>query len=298
MKNKKTVTTLVILIALLAALASTTAIFCNKGPGSYEYESIRGKNVEIYGKGLYRHMSADVAIQGIAQDVVTLFAAIPLLITFLLFYRRGSLRAHFLLAGTIGYFFVTYLFYTAMGMYNMMFPVYITLLGCSFFALLLLLLSVDMKALSIRLAPGKATQITGIFLMLNSIAIALLWLEVIIPPLANGSIYPESLQHYTTLIVQGFDLGLLLPLAFVSGMLLYRRTDIGYLAGITYIIFLSFLMTALTAKIIAMGLQGYHIIPVIFIIPVFNLFAIGCAAAMIRSIRKEAAEKLSASENR
>jgi hypothetical protein len=57
-------------------------------------------------------------------------------------------------------------------------------------------------------------------------------------------------------------------------------------------------MTALTAKIIAMGLHGYNIIPVIFIIPVFNLFAIGCAAAMIRSIRKEAAEKLSSSENR
>ena len=115
--------------------------------------------------------------------------------------------------------------------------------------------------------------------------------------MANGSIYPESLQHYTTLIVQGFDLGLLLPLAFVAGMLLYRRTLMGYLAGITYIVFLSFLMTALTAKIIAMGLHGYNIIPVIFIIPVFNLFAIGCAAAMIKSIRKKDEEKIPAPNN-
>lgn len=33
-----------------------------------------------------------------------------------------------------------------------------------------------------------------------------LWLGVVVPPLVDGSIYPKELQHYTTLVVQGFDL--------------------------------------------------------------------------------------------
>jgi hypothetical protein len=39
--------------------------------------SIRGENITIYGKGIYQHMAADVAIQGIAQDYVTLFMGVP-----------------------------------------------------------------------------------------------------------------------------------------------------------------------------------------------------------------------------
>ncbi|OPX85461.1 MAG: hypothetical protein A4E53_03455 [Pelotomaculum sp. PtaB.Bin104] len=83
------------------------------------------------------------------------------------------------------------------------------------------------------------------------------------PPLIECSLYPIALEHYTTLIVQGMDLGLLLPLAVVSGVLLIQKKPFGYLLGPVYFIFLSLLMTALTAKVIAMGIRGYNIIPVI-----------------------------------
>ena len=69
---KKTIPAIVILIALISSFAASFGIFSNAGPGVFEYESIRGKTIEIYGKGIYRHMSADVAIQGIAQDYITL----------------------------------------------------------------------------------------------------------------------------------------------------------------------------------------------------------------------------------
>ncbi|MBW6477908.1 MAG: hypothetical protein K0B37_00645 [Bacteroidales bacterium] len=58
----------------------------------------------------------------------------------------------------------------------------------------------------------------------------------------------------------------------------------GYLATITYMVFLSSLMTALTAKIIAMANHGVNVIPVVFIIPVINLITITCAALMIKNI--------------
>ncbi len=286
MKYKKSITILVILIAAIAALTTPFGIFSKEGPGSFQYESIRGKTVEIYGKGLYQHMSADVAIQGIAQDYVTLFIGIPLLLIALIGYRRNSLRSRFLLAGTLGYFWVTFLFYTAMGMYNIMFLGYVSLLCFSSFGLILTLLSFDVSQLEQNFSPKTPTKFVGGFLMFNSFSIALLWLSIIIPPLLDGTIYPDALQHYTTLIVQGFDLGMLLPLAFVSGLLLIRRKPMGYLATTVYIVFLSLLMTALTAKLIAMALNGVPVIPAIFIIPTFNVITILCAVLMIRNVQQ------------
>ena len=285
MINQKPLTILVILIIFLSIIATSFGIFSNAGEGNYLHESIRGKSVNIYGQGIYRHMSADVAIQGIAQDYVTLFVGIPLLIIGLIGSRKGSLKFRFLLAGTLGYFFVTYLFYLVMAMYNYLFLLYVGLLALSFFALATTLMSFNTRSLSKTFGSEKPLRFSARFLIFNVIMIALLWLSVIVPPLLNGSIYPESLQHYTTLIVQGMDLGLLLPICLVSAILILNKRPLGYLLVPVYTVFLSLMMTALTAKLIAMGLQGQSIIPAIFIIPAFALLAIGSSMASIKAIK-------------
>ena len=287
MLPKRTIRILVILIAIFAAVATSMGIFSSQGSGTFQYETIRGETVQIYGRGIYRHMSADVAIQGIAQDYVTLFAGIPLLLISLIGVHKNSIRSRFLLAGTLGYFLVTYLFYTAMAMYNILFLGYVTLLGLSFFTLLLTLNSFDGQKIRQKFSPKTPHKLVGGFLIFNSIMIAFLWLGIVIPPLADGTIYPVELQHYTTLIVQGFDLGLLLPISFVVGVLLARGKPDGFLYGTVYIVFLSILMTALTAKIIAMALNGVNVIPVIFIIPVINIFTIICAGLMLKNIHQK-----------
>lgn len=285
MKEKQTISVLVVLITILAALAAGFGIFSNFGPGVFEYETIRGQTIEIYGIGIYQHMSADVAIQGIAQDYITLLLAIPLLIISLIGYRRNILQAKFILAGTLGYFLVTYLFYSAMGMYNIMFLPYVILLCLSFFGLFIILKSlikIDILSLFSLKSPSK---FVGWFLIINSVSIAFLWLNIIVPPLFDGTIYPAELNHYTTLIVQGFDLGLLLPICFVSGFLLLKKKPEGYLYATIYLVFLSLLMTALTAKIIAMALNNVNVIPVIVIIPSINIITIVSAILMIKSLK-------------
>jgi hypothetical protein len=284
MRQKNIISVLVILIIIISAIATLFGIFSDNGAGVYEYESIRGQVVNIYGKGIYEHMSADVAIQGIAQDFITLFIGIPLLLISLFGFRKGSLRSHFMLTGILGYFFVTYLFYTAMGMYNFLFLCYVALLAMSFFALLTSLLLFNLSTLTKYFSVKTPNKFIGIFLLINCCIIAFLWLSVIIPPLIDGSIYPAALEHYTTLIVQGLDLGLLLPLGFVSGLLIIKRKPMGYLAATVYIIFLSILMTALTAKIIGMALHNVNVIPAIFIIPMINLIAIYCVIILLKNI--------------
>ena len=285
MKYKSTITILVVLIVIVSIIATTSGIFSNSGRGSYAYESIRGKAVTIYGKGLYRHMSAEVAPQGIAQDYVSLFIGVPLLLISLLMARNGSLKARFLLTGVLGYFMVTYVFYTVMGMYNALFIGYVILAGASFYAFLAMLLSFDMSAVRFSFSPATPVKSTGGFLIFNSIAITFLWLSIVVPPLIDGSIVPQQVEHYTTLVVQGLDLGLLLPGGIISAVLFIRNKPLGYLLCPVYFVFLSLLMTALTAKVAAMAMLGYNVIPVIFIIPAFNVAAIVCTVAILRHIK-------------
>ncbi|MFW6254298.1 MAG: hypothetical protein ACOC41_05145 [Chitinivibrionales bacterium] len=284
-ENVKTTVILSIIVALLAAVAGVSGIASDQGGETFEHESIRGRTVTIFGKGIYRHMSEEVAVQGIAQDYVTVFIAVPLLLLSLFFTVKGSLKWRFVFAGSAGYFLVTYLFYLTMGMYNGLFLVYAALLGCSFFLFTLTLLSFNVRSLPAVFSEKTPVRITGGFLVFNTGCIGLLWLSIVVPPLMQGTVYPAQLEHYTTLIVQGLDLGLLLPLSAVSGLLLMGKRPFGYLLAPVYYVFLSLLMIALTAKIIGMGLIGYSIIPVIFIMPAIAFIAFLGAVILIRSLK-------------
>lgn len=48
------------LIVIISIAATIMGIFSNDGKGQFEYTSIRGKTIMIYGKGLYKDMSAEV----------------------------------------------------------------------------------------------------------------------------------------------------------------------------------------------------------------------------------------------
>jgi len=218
MKNKKTIIILSLCLALLAAIAAAAGIFSRAGSGSYDYHSIRNQTVSIYGKGLYRHMSADVAIQGIAQDYVTL-------------------------------------------------------------------LEFNLAQLPARFSSKTPVKWIGGFLIFLSSAIGLLWLQVIVTPLIDGSIIPRAVEHYTSLTVQGFDLSIFLPIAFLSGVLLIKRKAFGYLLATVTLTFLVLLMTALVAKIIAMAHAGVNVIPVVFIIPIFDLLALVSAMVLFKHMK-------------
>ena len=286
MNHKGILIALVLIISLLGILASATGVFSTDDKSAYEYQSIRGKTVLIYGKGIYKDMSDEVAPQGIAQDYVTLFLAVPFLLISLIFSLKGSIRWRMFHTGVLAYFLVTYLFYLTMGMYNSLYIVYVLLLSTSFFAFIINLFSFNPDVYASKFKSKLPHRLLGSFLLFASINIAFLWLSIIIKPLMDGSIIPESVEHYTTLIVQGLDLALLLPMGFISGLMLIRKKALGYIFSHVYFVFLSFLMTALVAKIIAMGMRGSNIIPVIFIIPVFDIFSICCAVTMFKNYKE------------
>ena len=230
-----------------------------------------------------------MAIQGIAQDYITLFGAVPLLLFSLYKAQGGALKWRLLLAGTTGYILVTYVFYLVMAMYNSFFLVYTFLAGCSFYLFLQLVSELDAEKPQLFYTKSTPVKGAGAFLIFNAISIALLWLGVVVPPLLDGSAIPVQVEHYTTLIVQGFDLSILLPASFLTGTWLLQKRPAGYLWAPIYFVFLSILMTALTAKIIAMALHGYNVVPVIFIIPAINLVSIIFTVLLLKNVKSHAA---------
>lgn len=113
----------------------------------------------------------------------------------------------------------------------------------------------------------------------------LLWISRIIPPLLNGKLCPDGIQHYTTMIVQGFDLGLFLPIGFAIAYMALKGKPYGRFFLMVYVVFLSFLMGALCSKIAFMASTGANVFPVIFIMPVIDVVSIIFAFLFLNNIK-------------
>ena len=80
MKYQKSVSILILFIAMLSLLAGIMGILSMGGSGTRAFISLNGDTVYLYGKGIYINDSVAAAAQAIAQDWVTVVLGIPLLI--------------------------------------------------------------------------------------------------------------------------------------------------------------------------------------------------------------------------
>lgn len=284
MKYKKPLSILVLGIVVLSLVASAYGMFSNQGPGEHTFTTLEGLTVSIYGKGLYRQDSVTMAIQARAQDAVTLLLGIPLLCISLYLSRKNSLKGRLLLTGTLGYFLYTYLVYTFVAMYNGFFLLFVILMSLSFFAFILAMLSFDLHQLSKSFNPKLPVKfIAGVLLFLSA-AVGIMWLGRIIPPLVNGN--PNlSLEHYTTLVIQGVDLGILIPVSVLAAVMMIQKKTFGYLLTSVLTIKMITLLTALTVMIIGQAYAGVQMsIVEMALFPLFNLLCIVSLVLILKNI--------------
>lgn len=295
MKCKKTISLLVIIVAILSIFSTSFAIFSNQGQGEYEYKSLYGESVSIYGKGLYEHDSVSMAAQAIAQDYVTLFLGVPLLLLSFYLYKKGLLKGSLLLTGTLGYFLYTYTSYSFLSMYNSMFLVYVALMSASFFAFTLMMMSYDINSLPLFFSEKMPVKFLGGFLLFVSFVFGMMWTGKLGFPLMNHTSPPADLQHYTTFVIQALDLGFVVPVGLLAGILLIMRKSFGYLLAPVIIIKEITLLTAMTSMIFLQIKAGVQIGDLlIWSVILFNLLVIYCMILVLKNI-KETKEKTSSS---
>lgn len=255
MKYKNSLTTMTLLIALLALVAAGTGIFYQGNDPSYTFTSLRGEAVTIYGHGLYRFEPVMVAAQEIPQDAVTLAIGIPLLLIALWLYRQGRLLGQLLLTGTLAYFLYTYTSMAFGAAYNQLFLVYVALFSLSLFAFVLAMVSVDVAALPAHFSDRLPRRWIAGFLYFGGGFLLLAWLGRIIPAQLSG-VTPYGLATNTTLFIQVLDMGVIAPAMFLAATLLLQRRPFGYLLAAVMMIKFVTMGLALVAMIIGQWLAG------------------------------------------
>jgi hypothetical protein len=257
--NKKNTVLIVLtsLIIILSLISAGLGVFWQGEGRAYEFQTLRGEAVMIQGHGLYGYETVSIAAQAVAQDIVTLLVGIPLLIVSMFLFRKGSLRGKLLLSGTIAYFLYTYASFLFGAAYNILFLLYTALFSLSLFAFILSLMAIDIAAISNSFSTRLPHRSISVFLFIVGIFLLIAWLGRIIPALlANQP--PYGLESYTTLIIQALDLGLVVPAAFLSGILLWKKHAWGYLLSSIILIkgaTLAIAVTAMAVNMIRIGVE-------------------------------------------
>ena len=286
MKNKKIINILVGVIILFTIVVSLVGIITSKGGHSYEYVSINNETVEIYGSGIYKNDSVSVVAQGLAQDFVSLIIGIPLLAYALLTFNKGSIKGKLLLSGILGYFLYTYMSYSFLWNYNSLFLLYVAIMSLSSFALILTIMNINISNLKNQFNDKLPHVFIGSTQIFIGVVIGLMWLAKIVPSITNNVI-PEGLEHYTTLTIQAMDLGFIMPLAILSGILLIKRNNFGYLLSSIMIIKGSALLISITAMIIGQMIADVDVnYVVISVFCLFDLLMISPLILLIKNIKK------------
>jgi len=284
MKYQSTLRWLIPLIGILALVATGTGLFYQTEGQPYPFTSHRGEEVMIYGQGLYAYDTVSSVAQAKANDLVTFVLGLPLLAVSTWLAFRGSLRGRLLLTGTLGFFLYTYVSLAFLVSFNAFFLVYTALYSLSLFAFILSMMSFDLETLpkkfSERLPRG---WIAGLLFLIGAFLL-LAWLGRILPPILQDQ--TPLLENATTMVIQAMDLGLILPLAVLAGILLLRRSAWGYLLASVALMKGMTMGIAVSAMGINMILQGAPqgteaLIPFL----VFTLLMLIMAVTLLKNVK-------------
>jgi hypothetical protein len=287
MKNRKAINILVWVLVILVTSISLVGIMTNYRNGEEKFISVFGQTITLYCKGIYHNDSIAVVAQGIAQDYISLILGIPLLLYSLWAFNKNTLKGKLLLTGTLGFFLYTYMSYSFLWTYNFMFLTYVAAMSSSLFAFVLTILSIDINNLKNHFNEKMPIRLLGRFQIFLGIAVFMLWMGKIIPSLISGDV-PAGLDHYTTLVIQAMDLGFVVPTAILSGILLMKKNNYGYLLSSIVIIKGLSLLTSLSAMVISQILAGVNMnIVEIIMFPLFNIFTAICFIILIKNIKQK-----------
>lgn len=279
---------LVPLIAFLALIGALAGLFLPGGEGPYTFTSLRGHEVEMFGRGLYQYDTLLVGAALRGTDAVTLFISLPLLVLFFWKARRGSQNAALALLGVLFYFLYKGASLTFSAAFNPLFLVYTALFSAGLFAVIIAMTTFDLAALAKRVRHEFPHRGAAIFLLIAGFGTLLIWLSEVIPSILAGGA-PEIMGTYTTLFTHGFDSAVITPAAVIAGVCLLRRNPLGYLLAAPILILCTLIGAVVIGQTVVQTLVGLVFPPQIYIGMigtwiVMGAFAIGLTVSFFRNL--------------
>jgi hypothetical protein len=225
---------LVGLTGILAAIASAVGIFLRGDLATTSFTTVRGETVDYLTGGAYRFNGINVASEGVGWDLVTLMVIVPALALTLPSLWRGGLRGTLLAAGFLVYLLYQYAEYAMALAYGPLFPVYVAITALSVSGIPVLLSRVDLDALPAAFGPRFPRRAMIGFGLYMGLLLSGMWLPLIARTFTETSV--TELYGGTTLVVQAFDLGFLVPLGLFTAITVYRRLPVGHLLSAVVIV--------------------------------------------------------------
>jgi hypothetical protein len=183
----------------------------------------------LFDHGLYREGAwASEALRG--GDLVTLAVAAPLLAFALLRTIRGSLQWPAAWIGLLGYSVYNYGFYVFGPTFNDAFLLHIMAMSVSLFGITFGLPSMHWRDVGERFRNDRWARWIGGVLVAVGVLQGAAWMVLIVRFVVTGELLeqiPVAGQH----LIFALDLTLMMPALVIAGVLLYRRTTIGYVLG-------------------------------------------------------------------
>ena len=290
MKPNSVFNWLVPLIAVLALALAGIGIFSQTDDTPFEFITVHGKTIEMYGNGIYRNDSLFAGALFRGTDVVTLFVCIPLLLVGFFQYRRRSLRGSILFVSMLVYFLYVGVTYTFSVAFNSLFLVYTALFSASLFAAIIALTSFNAQDLADHVISGMPHRGIAIFMFVAGLGTLMLWLSELIGPITTGQA-PANLGPYTTMFTHGFDSAVITPATVVTGIFLLKRKPLGYLFAAPLLILCTIIGVEVIVQTISQAMVGI-IFPVGVYIGmigswvVMGAFAVGLAISYFRNIKE------------
>jgi hypothetical protein len=233
----------------------------------------------LYGQhGLYRPDPRTLPTF-LAQDALTLFVGLPLLLIALWQARRGSLRALLLWMAVLFYFAYSYSYYLLSPEFNVLYLGYIAIVSMSGYSLLYLLLSADAVVIKRRFSPATPVRLAGGFLAFMSVLMGMKWVTAILSSLTGG---PPPTQ--VDLGVYPMDLAIAFPAMFLGGVWLWRRDPLGFVVGTLLLVKAAGVGVGLVLATWLVTLWGVPADPTLPVYALVGVGGAGLATLFLRSI--------------
>jgi hypothetical protein len=227
---------------------------------------------------LYRYDTVAGATQEQGNDFITLTVGIPLLIAGLIMSRRGSMRGHLLLTGSLGFFLYTYASMSFLTAFNPFFLIYVALFSLSLFAFVFAISGLDPDEMMAHVSQSFPRKVLVGYFLVVAAFLTLAWLGLVAGAMRTGQL-PPGTESNTTLVIQVLDLGIIVPTAIITALLLRKRRAWGFLLAAVMILKILTMGAALISMIIVQWRAGVPLEPV-----TTALFGVICVSGLVLAV--------------
>ena len=226
---------------------------------------------------------------GTPWDFVRLFVGIPVLVASFVIYLRGSLRGTVVFIGSLASFLYQYLLWTFDWAYNAYFLVYVSVFTLSLCTLGMVLAGTDLSRVRAEMSERFPVVTAASFSFAVGGLLLFKCLGEIVPSIGTSAM-PAAATGYYTMVDQVLDLGLLVPLFILVGILLLKRNTLGYLlSGSTLILAMTVGLSVVVGELM-LGLSAGRMSA--GGIAVFAFFLIAALALLRQSVGERETDKL------